>query len=66
MSRNRPSIAGTPDRPVCPNGHTKWTASNGYFWCHDCSQLHGVDPEFDELRDPKTGDPIERTEVSAA
>jgi hypothetical protein len=37
-----------------------------YFWCHDCSQLHGVDPEFDELRDPETGDPIERTEVSAA
>jgi len=47
---------------VCPNGHTRWIASNGHYWCYDCSQLHGAHPEFDEFHDPDTGEPVPESE----
>jgi len=66
MSRNDPAFGDVFDRPVCPNGHTAWTRSNGHYWCHDCSRLHGANPEFDSLRDPETGDRIDPIEVNAS
>ncbi|PSP82394.1 hypothetical protein BRC83_08795 [Halobacteriales archaeon QS_1_68_17] len=66
MSDNQPDVADEPALLVCPNGHTTWTATNGHYWCHECSQMHGVDPEFDELHDPETGDAVPASRVSAS
>lgn len=43
-------------RLTCPNGHTSWETTNYHFWCHACSQQHGIDPEFSHLFDTKTGE----------
>ena len=65
MSANQPDVAGDPERLVCPNGHQTWERTAEHFWCYDCSQIHDVDPVFDELVDPNTGDTVLRTEVPA-
>jgi len=66
MSDNRPTVTDEPATLVCPNGHTRWIPSNGHYWCYDCSQLHGAHPEFDELHDPETGEPVPESEVNAS
>lgn len=64
MSDYEPSGASDPILLICPNGHTTWTTMDDHYWCHECSQLHNVDPEFDQLHDPKTGDPVTGTRVN--
>lgn len=64
MSDNEPSVTSEPTLLVCPNGHTTWTATEGRCWCHECSQMPGFDPEFDQLHDPETGDPVTTNRVS--
>ena len=65
MPANQSDVAGDPERLVCPNGHQTWERTAGRFWCDDCSRIHDVDPVFDELVDPDTGDTVPRTEVPA-
>ena len=65
MSTNQPDVTGDPERLVCPNGHQTWKRTTEHFWCYDCSRIHDVDPVFDELVDPNTGDTVLRTEVPA-
>ena len=66
MSDSQLRVADDPEQFVCPNGHTSWVASDEYFWCYDCSRLHGVDPEFDELENRETGDQVSPDGVGAS
>ena len=50
---------------MCPNGHQTWERTAEHFWCYDCSRIHDIDPVFDELVDPDTGDTVPQTEVPA-
>ena len=45
-------------RFVCPNGHADWDPTNNHLWCATCAALHGVDPEYWELLDKKTGETV--------
>ena len=49
----------------CPAGHVNWEATNQHFWCRECARSldDGHEPEFDELRDVKTGDLYRRSEI---
>ncbi len=49
----------------CPAGHRSWEPTNYHFWCAQCARgKHPkAEPEFDELRNVKTGDLVERDEV---
>ena len=48
----------------CPNGHTNWEAINGHWWCQACANNWDVEPAFTELRDKKTGETLQRDEVT--
>jgi len=52
-------------RFVCPRGHRDWEPTNYHFWCAACARslADDVDPEFDELKDKKTGRTLGRSEV---
>nr|WP_226043550.1 hypothetical protein [Natrinema sp. DC36] len=52
-------------RYTCPQGHRSWEPTNFHFWCQQCSRhlSDDVDPEFDELRDRRTGDLISREDI---
>lgn len=51
-------------RYCCPRGHRSWEPTNHHFWCQQCAQAHGgPGPEFDELRDRKTDELLERDAV---
>lgn len=45
-------------RFVCPNGHADWDPTNNHLWCATCAALHGVNPEYWELLDKKTGETV--------
>lgn len=47
----------------CPNGHASWSTTNNHMWCQACSRQHGVDPEFWELHDTKTGERVPREQI---
>lgn len=49
----------------CPRGHSQYEPTNRHWWCAECASSHdpGVDPEFSELLDKKTGETYERDEV---
>jgi len=60
-------------RYECPNGepgegHTNWFPINGVFRCKGCSELRkknpDIDPEYEELRDKKTGEIIPREQIT--
>jgi hypothetical protein len=42
----------------CPNRHCDWEPTNNHVWCATCASLHGVDPEYWELVDTKTGERV--------
>ncbi|WP_245838505.1 hypothetical protein [Natronoarchaeum philippinense] len=52
---------------VCPQGHRTWEPTNYHFWCAECaknwSHNEDLDPEFDELRNKKTGETVTRDEI---
>lgn len=59
-------------RLECPNGeigegHTNWFPIDGVFRCHGCAEQARHDPsicpEYDVLRDKKTGELVERDKV---
>lgn len=51
-------------RWVCPRGHRSWEPTNGHFWCATCARnWDDIDPEFDELRDKRTGETVPREEI---
>ncbi|MFC7128451.1 hypothetical protein ACFQI8_03455 [Haloferax chudinovii] len=49
----------------CPRGHTTWEPTNHHFWCSTCAKMWGddVEPEFELLRNEKTGEVVERDDV---
>ncbi|ADQ68468.1 hypothetical protein C499_08592 [Halogeometricum borinquense DSM 11551] len=52
-------------RYVCPRGHRDWEPTNNHFWCAACARTYhdDIDPEFQELRDRRDGEPLSRDEV---
>ena len=75
MPREEHKITSHPEkwRYGCPTPreHTNWFPINGHFRCHGCAELRAagedsIEPEFDELRDKKTGELIPRSEISLA
>lgn len=50
-------------RLICPNGHTSWDTTNYHFWCHQCSQLMNIDPEYFQLFDRISGALVSRAQV---
>lgn len=50
-------------RLICPNGHTNWDTTNYHFWCHQCSQLMNIDPEYFQLFDRISGALVSRAQV---
>jgi len=51
---------------TCPAGHRGWEPTNHHFWCAECARNSwddDVEPEFDELRNVKNGDLVERDDV---
>ncbi len=53
-------------RWVCPRGHRTWEPTNYHFWCAECARQMDHDkfsPEFDELRDKRTGETKTREEI---
>jgi hypothetical protein len=47
MSDSYPDVADEPALLDCPNGHTTCPTTKDRYWYHECSQMHGMDPEFD-------------------
>lgn len=49
----------------CPYNHSSVGPTNHHFYCHACANSHDpdVDPEFDKVRDAKTGMEYSRDEV---
>jgi len=47
----------------CPNGHVRWEATNHHYWCSYCARAWGVDGEFTEIVDKKTGESLARDDV---
>jgi hypothetical protein len=58
MSDKEPPLPSEPSLLVCPKGHTTWTTTDDRYQCLACDQMEGVDATFDELHDPKTGEPV--------
>ncbi|ELZ30584.1 hypothetical protein C475_00540 [Halosimplex carlsbadense 2-9-1] len=50
-------------RFTCPRNHRSWEPTNHHFWCSKCARVEGVDGVFDELRDKRSGDLLQRDEV---
>lgn len=57
-------------RFVCPrsfeqphDGHTNWHPIDGKFRCRTCADRRGVDPEYTELIDTKTGERVVREAI---
>lgn len=54
-------------RWVCPRGHRSWEPTNNHFWCAECARTWAhnddLDPEFDELRNKRTGEAKRRDEI---
>jgi len=50
-------------RFTCPRNHRSWEPTNHHFWCSKCASVEGVDGVFDELRDKRSGDLLQRDEV---
>ena len=52
-------------RFLCPEGHRSWEPTNEHFWCATCARAHAddVEPSFDQLRDQKTDELLDRDEV---
>jgi len=50
-------------RFTCPRGHRSWEPTNHHFWCQQCARQPDVDGVFYELRDRKTGNLLDRSEV---
>lgn len=52
---------------VCPQGHRTWEPTNFHFWCAGCARAwdhnEDLDPEFQELRNKKTGETVTREEI---
>ena len=42
----------------CPNRHCDWEPTNSHIWCATCASMHGVNPEYWELLDTKTGERV--------
>lgn len=66
MSRREIKLDGDADRwrYVCPAGHRSWEPTNEHFWCAACARaLDDVDPSFEQLRDRKTDELLERGDV---
>ena len=63
MSGDRINVAAHPWRFTCPNGHRSFDFTNHHFWCHACNRQQGVDPEFWEVQDKKTGRSLGREDV---
>lgn len=52
-------------RYTCPKGHRSWEVTNNHFWCQQCATGYAnAEPEFDELRDRKTGALIPRDRLA--
>jgi hypothetical protein len=70
MSRRRIKIDDEEDRwrYRCPAGHSDFEPTNDHFWCRSCARSNDDDhdPVFEELRDAKTGDLLEREDVTLA
>ena len=49
---------------VCPRGHRSWEPTNNHFWCAECARAHEVDGVFHELRNRKTGELVERENLT--
>jgi hypothetical protein len=52
---------------TCPAGHRGWEPTNNHFWCAECARNSwddDVEPEFDQLRNEKTGDTVDRKKIS--
>lgn len=48
----------------CPNGHTKWQAINGHFWCRSCAEGHWkTDGTFEKVENADTGELLDREDV---
>lgn len=64
-----PTGTGHKYRWECPAGHKSWERVNNHVFCHACSkerhQDAGVDPEWDELRDSRTGELVPYLEAKA-
>lgn len=54
-------------RFTCPSGHTSWEATNGHFWCATCARAASAgkdaEPSFEQLRDRKNDELVERDEI---
>jgi hypothetical protein len=50
-------------RYTCPRGHRSWEPTNSHFWCRQCAHTHDTDPTFHRLRDRKTDQLIERSQI---
>nr|WP_240729987.1 hypothetical protein [Halalkalirubrum salinum] len=50
-------------RYVCPRGHRSWEPTNHHFWCQKCAAHPEMDGVFHELRDRKTDDLLDRSQV---
>jgi hypothetical protein len=50
---------------VCPRGHRQWEPTNHHFWCATCARANDdeAEPEFDELRNKKTGETVHRDDL---
>lgn len=62
-----PTGTGHKHRWECPAGHKSWERINAHVFCHACSQERHlnpeVDPEWDELRDTRTGELVAFAEL---
>lgn len=67
MGQTQIKLEGDDDRWrfVCPNGHRSWEPTNEHFWCAACARSvdDDAEPSFDQLRDQKTDDLLERGDV---
>lgn len=51
-------------RLTCPRNHHSISPTNDHWLCHSCARhWEDVDPEFDRVRDAKTGLEYRRDEV---
>lgn len=58
------------DRYGAREGHTNWFPIDGKFRCIGCSEAARndpeINPEYERLRDKKTGEIVERDEIELA
>lgn len=48
----------------CPRGHCDWEPTNHHYYCASCARSWEFDGEFERLHDQKTGELLERDEVT--